>query len=160
MNWLTKLEEPLLMGHCANWSPGHTVPIWRSRFLRHENHRERHGRLMKSWQHRTGILEVCSVGKRSEMIGKPVRQSFIVKLCRGGRHCGYDLFMDRFQSCAESETSLDCRISSVRAFVDSVWAYGWSWRSDQYNHRKLSNWRDFTISYISRYTYISVYICL
>ena len=74
-----------------------------------KNRGHRHGRLMKSWQHLTGILEVCSVGKRSAMIGKPVRQSFTVKLCRVGRDCGYDLFMDRFQSCVESETSWDCR---------------------------------------------------
>ena len=74
-----------------------------------KNRRHRHGRLMKSWQHRTDILEVCSVGKRSAVIGKPVRQSFTVKLCRVGRDCGYDLFMGRFQSCVESETSWDCR---------------------------------------------------
>ena len=45
---------------------------------------------MKSWQHRTDILEVCLGGKRSAVIGKPVRQSFTVKLCRVGRDCGYD----------------------------------------------------------------------
>ena len=74
-----------------------------------KNRGHRHGQLMKSWQHRTDILEVCSVGKRSAVIGKPVRQSFTVKLCRVGRDCGYDLFMDRFQSCVESETLWDCR---------------------------------------------------
>ena len=74
-----------------------------------KNRGHRHGRLMKSWQHRTDILEVCSVGKRSAEIGKPVRQSFTVKLCRVGRDGGYDLSMDRFQSCVESETSWDCR---------------------------------------------------
>ena len=74
-----------------------------------KNRGHRHGWLMKLWQHRTDILEVCSVGKRSAVIGKPVRQSFIVKLCRIGRDCGYDLFMDRFQSCVELETSWDCR---------------------------------------------------
>ena len=73
-----------------------------------KNHGHRHGRLMKSWQHRTDILEVCSVGKQSAVIGKPVRQSFTVKLCRVGRDCGYDLFMDRFQLCVESETLWDC----------------------------------------------------
>ena len=56
------------------------------------------------------ILEVCSVGKWSAVIGKPLRHSFTVKLCRVGRDCGYDLIMDRFQSCVESETSWDCRI--------------------------------------------------
>ena len=74
-----------------------------------KNRGHRHGRLMKLWQHCTDILEVCSVGKRSAVIGKPVRQSFTVKLCSVGRDCGYDLFMDRFQSCVESETSWDCR---------------------------------------------------
>ena len=71
-----------------------------------KNRGHRYGRLMKSWQHRTDILEV---GTRSAVIGKPVRQSFTVKLFRVGRDCGYDLFMDRFQSCVESETSWDCR---------------------------------------------------
>ena len=74
-----------------------------------KNREHRHGRLMMSWQHRTDILEVCSVGKRSAVIGKPVRQSFNVKLCRVGRDCGYDLFMERFQSCVEPEMSWDCR---------------------------------------------------
>ena len=74
-----------------------------------KNREHRHGRLMKSWQHRTDILEVCSVGKRSAVIGKPVRQSFTVKLCRVGRDWLYNLFMDRFQSCVESETSWDYR---------------------------------------------------
>ena len=64
---------------------------------------------MKSCQHRTNILEVRTVGKRSAVIGKPVRQSFTVKLCPVGRDCGYDLFMDRFQLRVESETSWDCR---------------------------------------------------
>ena len=74
-----------------------------------KNRGHRHGWLMKLWQHRTDILEVCSVGKRSAVIGKPVQQSFTVKLCRVGHDCGYDLFMDRFQSCVESEKSWDCR---------------------------------------------------
>ena len=74
-----------------------------------KNGGHRHGRLIKSWQHRTDILEVCLVGKRSAVIGKPVRQSFTVKLCLVGRDCGYDLSMDWFQSCVESETLWDCR---------------------------------------------------
>ena len=52
-------------------------------------------------------LEVCLVGKRSAVIRKSVRQSFSVKLCRIGHHCGYNLFMDRFQSYVESETLWD-----------------------------------------------------
>ena len=54
-------------------------------------------------------MEVCSVGKRSAVIGKPVLQRFNEKLCRVGRDCSYDLFMDRFQSCVGSETSCDYR---------------------------------------------------
>ena len=59
--------------------------------------RERHGRLMKSWQHRTNILEVCSVGKRLAVIGKPVRQSF-----KPRSHCAdhslpmFPIIADRF----------------------------------------------------------------
>ena len=74
----------------------YTVPIWRSRSQRPDkNRRERHGRLMKSWQHRTDILEVCSVGKRSAVIAKPVRQFWIIKLYRDGRDCSHDLAPDR-----------------------------------------------------------------
>ena len=79
-----------------------------------KNRGHRHGRLMKSWQHRTDILEVCSAGKRSAVIGKSVRQSFTVKLCRVGRDCGFDLFMDRIRGTV---------VRSVRAFVDSAWAF-------------------------------------
>ena len=63
---------------------------------------------MKSWQRRTDILEVCSVRKRLAVIGKPIQQSFTVKLCRVGRDCGYDLFMGGFQSRVESDMSWDC----------------------------------------------------
>ena len=83
------------------------MPIWRSRPYDMKNRGHQHRLLMKSWQQCTNILEVCTVGKRSAVIGKPIRQSFTVKLCSVGRDCDYDLFMDRFQSCVESETSWD-----------------------------------------------------
>ena len=128
-----------------------------------KNRGHRHGGLMKSWQHHTDILEVCSVGKRSAVIGKPVWQSFAVKLCRVGRDCGYDLFMDRFQSCLESETSWDCRtqregIRGHDAACGHSWtAYGWSWRSDQYNHSKLSDWCGF---YVLICFMMCIFICV
>ena len=116
-----------------------------------------HGRLMKSWQHRTDILEVCSVGKRSAVIGKPVRQSFTVKLCRVGRDRGYDLFMDRYQSCLESRTSWDCRTQR-----EDIRRQRMGGREDRINITLASCiiGVTFTFSYFSRYAYISVYICL
>ena len=122
-----------------------------------KNRRERHGRLTKSWQHRTDILEVCLVGKRSAVIGKPVWQSFTVKLCRVGRDYGYDLIMDRFQSCVESETSWDCRSQCEDIRVQRVGIRGQRMdvREDRVNISVT-----FTFSYISRYAYISVYMCL
>ena len=111
-----------------------------------KNRGHRHGRLMKSWQHRTDILEVCSIGKRSAVIGKPVRQSFTVKLCRVSISvvCGighvvglsYPAWGHSWKACGHSWT-----------------AYGWSWRLDHYNHSKLSHWCDF-------YVFIYFRICI
>ena len=119
---------------------------------------------MKSWQHRTDILEVCSVWKRSAVIGKLVRQSFIVKLCRVGRDCGYDLIMDRFQSCVESETSWDCRTQreGIRGQRVGIRGQRVDGREDRINIIIASCLTrvTFTFSYMSRYAYISVYICL
>ena len=122
-----------------------------------KNRRERHGRLMKSWQHRTGILEVCSVGKRSAVIEQPVRQSFTIKLCRVGRGCGYDIIMDRFQSCVESETSWDCRTQREGIRWQRVGI-----RRQRMDDREASCLISvtFTFSYILRCEYIFVYICL
>ena len=119
---------------------------------------------MKSWQHRTDILEVCSVRKRSAVIGKPVRQSFTVKICRVGRDCGYDLIIDRFQSCVESETSWDCR--SQREGIRGQRAGIRGQRMDGREGRIIISIESclisvtFTFSYISRYAYTSVYISL
>ena len=119
---------------------------------------------MKSWQHRTDILEVCSVGKRSAVIGKPVRQSFTVKLCRVGRDCDYDLIMDQFQSCVESETSWDCRAQceGIRGQHVGIRGQRMDGREDRINITKGSCLIGvtFTFSYSSRYAYISVFICL
>ena len=119
---------------------------------------------MKSWQHRTDILEVCSVGKRSAVIGKPVRQSFTVKLCRVDRDCGYNLVMDRFQSCVESETSWGCRTQreGIRGQRVGIRGQCMDGREDRININIASCLIGvtFTFSYISRYAYRSVYICL
>ena len=119
---------------------------------------------MKSWQHRTDILEVCSVGKGSAVIGKPVRQSFTVKLCRVGRDCGHDLFMGRFQSWVESETSWDCRTQreGIRGQHVGIRGQRVDGREDRININIANSLIGviFTFSYISRYAYISVYICL
>ena len=122
-----------------------------------KNRRERHGRLRKSWQHRTDILKVSSVGKRSAVIGKPVRQSFTVKLCRVGRDCGHDLFMDRFQSWVELETSWDCRTQR-----EGIRGQRMDGREDRINITIASCLIGVTLtfSYISIFAYISVYICL
>ena len=129
-----------------------------------QNRGHRHGRLMKSWQHRTDILEFCLVGKRLAVIGKPVRQSFIVKLCRVDRDCGYDLFMDRFQSCVESKTSWDCRTQHEGICGQRVGIRGqrMDGREDRINITIASCLIGvtFMFSYISRYAIVSVYICL
>ena len=98
------------------------------------------------------------------MIGKPVRQSFTVKLNRVGRDCGYDLYMDRFQSCVESDMSWDCRtqregIRGKRVGIRGQRADG---REDRINIT-IANCLigvTFTFSYISGYAYRSVYMCL
>ena len=123
----------------------------------------RHGRLMKSWQHRTDILEVYSVGKRSAVIRKPVRHSFIVKR-RVGRDCGYDFCMDRFQSCVESETSWDCRTQreDIRGQRVGIRGQRTDGREDRISitiARCLIG-VTLTFTYISGYVNISVYICL
>ena len=115
---------------------------------------------MKSWQHRTGILGVCSVGKRSAVIGKPVRQSFTVKLCLVGHDCGYDLFMDRFQSWVQSDTSWDCRAQRGKRVGNR--GQRTDGREDRINIT-IANCLigvTFTFSYISGYAYRSLYICL
>ena len=112
---------------------------------------------MKSWQHRTDILDVCSVWKQSAVIGKPVRHSFTVKLCRVGCACGYDLFMDRFQSCVELNTSWDCRTEREDICGQRVAICGqrMDGREDRINITIASCLIGvtFTFSYISRYAY-------
>ena len=118
---------------------------------------------MKSWQHRTNILEVRTVGKRSALVGKPVRQSFTVKLCRLGRDCGYDLFMDRFQSCVESETSWDCRTQREGIHGQRVGIRGQRMGGREYRiNITIASCLigvTFTFIYISKYAYVCVYIC-
>ena len=117
---------------------------------------------MKSWQHSTDILEVCLVGKRSAVIGKPVRQSFTVKLFCVGCDFGYDLFMDRFQLCVESETSWDCRTQceGIRGQRVGIHGQRMDGCEDRINITIASCLIGvtFKFSYISRYAYI--YLCI
>ena len=98
------------------------------------------------------------------MIGKPVRQSFTVKLCRVGRDCGYDLFMDRFQSCMESDTSWDCRTQreGIRGQCVGIRGQRTVGREDRINITIASCLIGVTVTFscISGYAYISEYICL
>ena len=127
-----------------------------------KNCREWHGRLKKSWQHCTDILELCTVGKQSAVIGKPVRQSFTVKLCRVGHDCGYDLFIDQFQSYVESEMFWDCRTQceGIRGQCVGIRGQRMDGREDWINITIASCLIGvtFTFSYISRYAYI--YLCI
>ena len=72
--------------------------------------------------------------------------------------------MDRFQSCVESETSWDCRSQRVGIRGQRVGIRGqrMDGREGRINITIASCLIGvtFTFSYISRYAYISVYICL
>ena len=72
---------------------------------------------MKFWQHHTEILEVCSVGKWSAVIEKPVRQSFIVKLCHVGR--------DWLRSIHRS-ISVMCGIGNIVGLSYPAWGHSWT----------------------------------
>ena len=89
-----------------------------------KNRGHRHGRLMKSWQHRSNILEVRTIGKRSAMIGKPVpvRQSFTVKLVVLVVTVATIYSWIDF-SRVWNRKRRGTVVASVWAFVDSVWAF-------------------------------------
>ena len=138
------------------------MPIWRSRSLRSE----------KSWTSAWSAHEVVAtsywhLGRLlgREKIGSDREASttkFYCKTLSCWSWLCYDLFMGRFQSCVESETSWDCRtqregIRGQRVGIRRQRMDGWSWRSDQYNHSKLSNWRDF---YAFIYFKICIYLCI
>ena len=114
-------------------SPGHTVPIWRSRSLRSE----------KSWTSTWSAHEVVATSYwhlgsllGREKIGSDREASTTKFYCKTlscwSWRC-YDLFMGRFQSCVQSETSWDCRtqregirgqrVGIRRQRMDA----GWSW---------------------------------
>ena len=95
-------------------------------------------------------------------IWKPVRQSFTVKLCRVGRDCGYYLFIDRFKSCVESETSWDCRTQceGIRGQRVGIRGQRTDGREDWINITIASCiiGVTFTFSYIS--IYMRIYLCI
>ena len=139
------------------------MSIWRSRSLRSE----------KSWTSAWSAHEVVATSYwhlgsllGRETIGSDREASTTKFYCKTLSCWSWlwirSIFMDRFQSCVESETSWDYRtqregIRGQRACGHSWTAYGWSWRSDQYNHSKLSNCCDF---YVFIYLKICIYVCV
>ena len=140
------------------------MPIWRSRSLRSE----------KSWTSAWSAHEVVATSYwhlgglfGRETIGSDRESSttkFYCKTLSCWSYCGYDLFMDRFQSCVESETSWDCRTQreGIRGQRVGIRGQRMDGREDRINITISSSLIGvtFTFSYISRYAYISVYICL
>ena len=126
-----------------------------------KNRRERHGRLMKSWQHRTDILEVYSGGKRSAVIGKPVRQSFTVTLS-----CWSWLWLRSNHVLISVVCGIGnvvgCRTQreGIRGQRVGIRGQRMDGREDRINITIASCLISvtFTFSYISRYEYI--YICV
>ena len=143
-------------------SPGHTVPIWRSRSLRSE----------KSWASTWSAHEVVATSywHLGSLLGRETvgidREASTTKFyCVGvGRDCGYDLSMDQFQSCVESETSWDCRTQreGIRGQRVGIRGQRMDGREDRINNTIESCLIGvtFTFSYISRYAYIYIYLCI
>ena len=145
-------------------SPGHTVPIWRSWSLRSE----------KSWTSAWSAHEVVATSYwhlgsllGREKIGNDREASttkFYCKTLSCWSWLCYDLFVGRFQSCVESETSWDCRTQreGIRGQRVGIRRQRMDGREDRINITIASCLIGvtFMLSYISRYAYISVYICL
>ena len=101
-------------------------------------------------------------GSDRQWSGSQYDKVYTVKLCRVGRDCGYDLFMDRFQSCVESDTSWDCRTQREGIRGQRVGFRGprTDGREDRINITIASCLIgvNFTCTYISGYAYI--YLCI
>ena len=140
------------------------MPIWRSRSLRSE----------KSWTSAWSAHEVVAtlywhlgslLGR--EKIGSDREASttkFYCKTLSCWSWLCYDLFMGRFQSCVESEMSWDCRTQheGIRGQRVGIRRQRMDGRENRINITIASCLIGvtFMFSYISRYAYISVYICL
>ena len=140
------------------------MPIWRSRSLRPE----------KSWTSAWSAHEVVATSYwhlgsllGREKIGSDRETSttkFYCKTLSCWSWLCYDLFMGRFQSCVESETSWDCRTQreGIRGQRVGIRRQCMDGREDRINITIAICLIGvtFMFSYISRYAYISVYICL
>ena len=140
------------------------MPIWRSRSLRSE----------KSWTSTWSAHEVVATSywHLGSLLGRETissdREASTTKFYCKSLSCWswlcYDLVMDRFKSCVESETSWDCRTQRVGIRGQRVGIRGqrMDGREDRINITIASCLIGVTFmcSYISRYAYISVYICL
>ena len=120
--------------------------------------------LVGSWSHGNIVLpswKSAQSGNDRHWSGSQYdKLFFIVKLCRVDCGCSYDLFMDRFQSCVESETSWDCRtqregIRGQRVGIRGQRMDGREYRTNITIASCLIS-VTFTFSCISRYAYISV----
>ena len=123
-------------------SPGHTVPIWRSRSLRSE----------KSWTSAWSAHEVVATSywHLGSLLGRETigsdREASTTKFYCKTLSCWSWLWLRSIHG----SISVVCGIGNVVGLSCPAWghswiacghswtAYGWSWRSDQYNHSKLS----------------------
>ena len=138
------------------------MPIWRSRSLRPE----------KSWTSAWSAHEVVAtsywhLGRLLgwEKIGSDRETSttkFYCKTLSCWSWLCYDLFMGRFQSCVESETSWDCRTQreGIRGQRVGIRRQCMDGREDRINITIAICLIGvtFMFSYISRYAYISVWV--
>ena len=142
-------------------SPGHTVPIWRSRSLRSE----------KSWTWAWSAHEVVATSywHLGSLLGRETiggdREASTTKFYRKTLSCWSWLWLRSIHG----SISVVCGIGNVVGLSYPAWghswtacghswtAYGWSWRSDQYNHSKLSNWCDFYVLICFK---MCIYICV
>ena len=154
------LSSNLSQSHAL--SPGHTVPIWRSRSLRSE----------KSWTSAWSAHEVVATSywHLGSLLGRETigsdREASMTKFYCKTLSCWSWLWLRSIHG----SISVVCGIGNVVGLSYPAWrhswtacghswtAYGWSWRSPQYNHNKLSNWCDFCVLICFKmYIYICVY---
>ena len=158
---LNMLEPVCHWSLVTSLSPGHNVPIWRSRSLRSE----------KSWTSEWSAHEVLATSywHLGSLVGRETISS--------DREASTTKFYCKTLSCwswlwlrsIHGSISVVCGIGNVAVLSYPAWghswtacghsgtAYGWSWKSGQYNHSKLSNWCDF---YVLIYFKICVYLCV
>ena len=150
-----------VFGYSHALSPGHTVPIWRSRSLRSE----------KSWTSAWSAHEVMATSywHLGSLLGRETigsdREASTTKFYCKTLSCWSWLWLRSIHG----SISVVCGIGNVVGLSYPAWghlwtacghsrkAYGWSWRLDHYNHSKLSNWCDFYVLICFK---MCIYICV